>query len=111
MIRTDFLFLSSLEPFEMIQLLSTNPCHGYQDGPLSIKDTETKLYPLSWPKLQLHQHHTFIDPHHEYLKRIDSVPLQEDGTCEVIKMRMGLEIQEFSSSPVSIRSHARLIIF
>lgn len=86
----------------------------YQDGPVGNGKTGIKLYPLSWPRLQKYQHHTFLDPHNDFLKGIESVPLQEDGTCEVLRLRMSSDIQDFSSplSPVvvkrfTIRSNTR----
>jgi hypothetical protein len=67
-----------------------------------------RLFPLSWPRLQRHNHHKFLDPHDEYLKDISSVPLQEDGACEVFSLSLGVDVQEFSpSSPVCLRSMSR----
>jgi len=61
---------------------------------------EMKLYPLARPKLRLYQHHVFADPHDEYLKSIETVPLQQDGSCEVVRMRLGTDVQEFGDNPV-----------
>lgn len=60
------------------------------------KPTDIILLPLARPKLQLYGHAVIADPHGQYLQ--DSTEIQKDGVCEVIKMRMGPDLQEFSSS-------------
>jgi hypothetical protein len=52
------------------------------------------LLPLAQPKLKLFEHTVVPDPHQEYLK--DYVEIHKEGICEVIKVRMGPDIQEFS---------------
>lgn len=63
-----------------------------------LQNTEILLVPLARPKLQLYEHHIFLDPHNEYLKSIKAIPIQEDGTCEVLRMKLGPEVQEYSPS-------------
>ena len=64
-------------------------------------DTQPKdivLLPLSWAKLSLYEHTVFKDPHDQYLKDCDPEEIHRDGTCEVSKVLMGPDIQDFSSS-------------
>jgi hypothetical protein len=53
------------------------------------------LLPLARPKLTLFEHAIVADPHQEYLKEYTEI--HKDGVCEVLKMRMGPDIQEFSA--------------
>jgi hypothetical protein len=53
------------------------------------------LIPLARPKLKLFEHAIVADPHQEYLK--DYSEIHKEGVCEVIKLRMGPDIQEFSA--------------
>jgi hypothetical protein len=74
---------------------------GWPTWPLasiySHPDTGTAsivLRPLARPKLKLFEHAIIADPHQEYLKEYTEI--HKEGVCEVIKMRMGPDIQEFS---------------
>jgi hypothetical protein len=53
------------------------------------------LRPLAWPKLKLFEHAIITDPHQEYLK--EHAEIHKEGVCEVIKVRMGPDIQDFSA--------------
>jgi hypothetical protein len=52
------------------------------------------LLPLARPKLKLFGHAIITDPHQEYLK--EYAEIHKEGVCEVIKVCMGPDIQEFS---------------
>jgi hypothetical protein len=54
------------------------------------------LRPLARPKLKLFEHAIITDPHQEYLK--EYAEIHKEGICEVIKVRMGPDVQEFSVS-------------
>ena len=60
------------------------------------KPTDIILVPLARPKLQLYGHVEIADPHRLYLQ--DCTEIHKDGVCEVIKMRMGPDLQEFSAT-------------
>jgi len=60
---------------------------------------EVILLPLTRPRLRLHEHHVFTDPHDEYLQNY--ITIHQDGPCHVIKLSMGPDLQQFSTSSVS----------
>ena len=64
------------------------------------KPLDIIILPLVRPKLKLYEHFVFSDPHDKYLKDCDSnlEEVHKDGACEVVKLRMGPDVQEFSSS-------------
>jgi hypothetical protein len=67
------------------------------------EDERIVLSPLARPKLQLHGHHIFLDPHNEYLANYTTI--QRDGACHVIKTSLGPDRQAFSLSAVSEMIH------
>jgi hypothetical protein len=71
----------------------------YQAGFGAFRDSEVVLLPLARPRLRLHEHHVFTDPHDEYLKNY--ITIHRDGCCHVIKASLGSDLQQFSPFTVS----------
>jgi len=65
-----------------------------KNGSGGTKFPRIVLLPLARPKLQLYGHHSFSDPHNEYLQ--DYKTIHRDGSCRVIKLSLGPDRQQFS---------------
>jgi hypothetical protein len=70
----------------------------FKSGYGELRVPEVVLLPLARPRLKLYEHHVFADPHDEYLQNY--ITIHRDGSCHVIKVSMGPDIQQFSASSV-----------
>jgi hypothetical protein len=75
-----------------------NLYHIFKTGFGGLGDPEVVLQPLARPRLRLYEHHVFPDPHDEYLQNY--ITIHRDGSCHVIKVSMGTNLQQFSTSSV-----------
>jgi hypothetical protein len=72
--------------------------HIFKTGFGGFGDPKIVLLPLARPRLRLYEHYVFTDPHDEYLQNY--ITIHRDGSCHVIKMTMGPDLQQFSASSV-----------
>ncbi len=56
------------------------------------------LFRLRKLKPKLYAHSIWDDPHGMYLDACDTTEIQKDGTSEYLKVRMGPDIQDFSTT-------------
>jgi hypothetical protein len=72
--------------------------HIIKTGSGGTEAPQILLRPLAYPKLRLYDHQVFSDPHNEYLQNYTTI--HRDGTCHVIKVNLGPDRQQFSTSSV-----------